>query len=228
MMLSEFSSQLEQAAQLMRLKLYKKPRNVALWANRWAKHRLQILLQHHPLMAFGDQYGDSWDEAERRFRSEPLYDGCGNAQPVRIIDTEWLAKSHGKKIEPMANQSGRTIVLVPPLMVFLDETITFFRAFVDACLKNVDSIRRFESAGFTREAASLSKPTRERWRVSRFTYGGFRLFGESLFREIMNARIGKGDSTQGDYCGLCSTPIADAAPSAQGGGMRLSKLRLSQ
>jgi hypothetical protein len=101
-------------------------------------------------MAFGDQYGDSWNDAERRFRIEPLYDGCGNSQPVRIIDTEWLAGSHGKKIEPMANQSGRAIVLVPPLTVFLDETITFFRAFVDACLKNVDSIRRFESEGFIR------------------------------------------------------------------------------
>jgi hypothetical protein len=148
--LSEFGSQLEQTAKLMDLKVGKKPRDVALWANRWAKHRLQILIQHHPLMAFADQYGDSWTEAERRFRIEPLVDRCGNAQPVRIIDTPWLERTHGSRMDPEANRPGRAIVLVPPLMGFLDETIAYFRGFVDACRGDVDKIRRFESSSFIR------------------------------------------------------------------------------
>jgi hypothetical protein len=148
--LSEFGSQLEQAAKLMGLGLSKKPRDVALWANRWAKHRLQILLQHHPLMAFADQYGDAWPEAERRFRIEPLVDACGNTQPVRIIDTRWLEQSHGSRMDPDANGPGHTIVLVPPLMGFLEETIEYFRNFVDACLRVPDKIRQFESSSYIR------------------------------------------------------------------------------
>ncbi|HWE37519.1 MAG TPA: hypothetical protein VG406_13200 [Isosphaeraceae bacterium] len=148
--LSEFGSQLDQAAKLMSLGLGKKPRLVALWANRWAKHRLQILLQHHPLMAFADQYGDEWPEAERRFHSEPLYDACGNSQPVRIIDTHWLEHVHGGSMNPDANGPGRAIVLVPPLMGFLDEVIEYFRSFVDACLRDPGKIRRFESSSYLR------------------------------------------------------------------------------
>ena len=103
LILSEFGSQLEQAAKLMDLGLSKKPRDVALWANRWAKHRLQILLQHHPLMAFADQYGDAWPEAERRFRTEPRLDDCGNSQPVRHPRHTMVGRatreSHGPECE---------------------------------------------------------------------------------------------------------------------------------
>lgn len=150
-LLSEFDSQLNQAAQLMDLKVGKKPRKVAVWANCWAKHRLQILLQHHPLMAFADQYGEAWSQARPRFGGEPLFDRCGNAQPVRIIDTAWLERWNGThRMDPETNRPGRAIVLVPPMMGFLDEAITYFRSFVDACLSDVDRIRGFESAGFIR------------------------------------------------------------------------------
>ena len=53
-----FRGQLDLAAKEMDLGVRKKPKSVCMWANRWAKHRLQILLQHHPLMAFADQYGE--------------------------------------------------------------------------------------------------------------------------------------------------------------------------
>ena len=122
-----------------------------MWANCWAKHRLQILLQHHPLMAFADQYGEAWSQARPRFGGEPLFDRCGNAQPVRIIDTAWLERWNGThRMDPETNRPGRAIVLVPPMMGFLDEAITYFRSFVDACLSDVDRIRGFESAGFIR------------------------------------------------------------------------------
>jgi hypothetical protein len=149
--LSEFVGQLEQAAQLMDLRLGKKPRNVCLWANRWAKHRLQVLLQHHPLMAFADQYGDRWAQAEPRFRSEPLFDPCGNSQPVRIIDTRWLEQNHGTHLNHEANGPGRAIILVPPMMTFLDETIIYFSAFVDKAIQIPDKIRQFESSSYVRE-----------------------------------------------------------------------------
>jgi hypothetical protein len=147
--LSEFVGQLDQAAKLMGLGLRKKPRHVCLWANRWAKHRLRILLQHHPLMAFADQYGDRWSEADARFRVEPLVDDCGNQLSVRIIDTRWLEQNQHSGLEE-ANGPGRSIILVPPLSTFLDEVIQYFREFVDKCLEDPARIRRFESASFVR------------------------------------------------------------------------------
>jgi hypothetical protein len=150
MILSEFAAQLESVAQLMSLRTGKKPRLVALWANGWAKHRLQILLQHHPLMAFADAYGGRWAVAQVRFRDEPFVDRCGNRQPTRIIDTKWLESHHGRQTCKDANGPGRAIILVPPMMTFLDEVIGYFRGFVDACLKDPERIRAFESSSFVR------------------------------------------------------------------------------
>jgi hypothetical protein len=146
MILSEFVGQLEGAARLMEIGLRKKPRLVCLWANRWGKHRLQILLQHHPLMAFADQYGDNWAEVEERLRTEPLTDPCGNSQPVRIIDPQWIEVNYGNRLSHDANAPGRALVVVPPLAVFLDETIGYFRDFVEACLK----MPEFESVAYVR------------------------------------------------------------------------------
>jgi hypothetical protein len=149
--LSEFVGQLGQASDLMNLKLRKKPKNVCMWANRWAKHRLQILLQHHPLMAFADQYGERWREAESRYRNEPLKDNCGNERSVRIIDTRWLERNYDDHLNVSeANGPAQALILVPPMETFLDETIAYFRTFVDKCLEDPDRIRRFESAHFVR------------------------------------------------------------------------------
>lgn len=150
-LLSEFVGQLEGAADLMGLSVGKKPRQVCLWANRWGKHRMQILLQHHPLMAFADQYGEKWTEVEQRFKTESLIDACGNTQPARIIDTKWLERHQGNVLSDEANSPGRAVILVPPTMSFLEETIQYFREFVDACLKVPETIRKFESASFLRE-----------------------------------------------------------------------------
>lgn len=150
-LLSEFTGQLDQAADLMRLGLRKKPKLVCMWANRWAKHRLQILLQHHPVMVFADQYGERWGDAERRYRSQPLEDDCGGQIPTRVIDTAWLERNHEKQLSlAEANRPGQSLILVPPMETFLDETMRYFREFVDKCLQDPGRIRRFESARFVR------------------------------------------------------------------------------
>ncbi len=146
--LSEFIGQLEGAAEVMDLRIGKKPHLVSLWANRWGKHRLQILLQHHPGLAFADQYGSKWAEVEKDIRTGTIVDRCGNNHAARVIDTNWLEQHHGKRLNPDANGPGRTVILVPPMMDFLDPTIRYFRGFVDACLKDPERIRRFESEAF--------------------------------------------------------------------------------
>jgi hypothetical protein len=150
LLLSEFTSQLEAAAQLMQLPIGKKPRQIALWANRWAKHRIQILLQHHPLMVFADAYGDRWQVAEDRFRTQPLVDACGNRYSVRVIDTTWLEIHFGGSNSGDANGPGRALVFVPPMVTFLDEAIAYFRRFIDECLKDPARIRQFESSAYLR------------------------------------------------------------------------------
>jgi hypothetical protein len=149
--LSEFVGQLEKIANLMDLRLRTKPKRVCMWANRWAKHRLQILLQHHPRMAFADQYGERRVDAERRYRSQPLEDGCGRKIPTRIIDSGWLERNYDNRLSVSeANGPGQALILVPPMEIFLDEMMAYFREFVDKCLEDPGRVRRFESAHFVR------------------------------------------------------------------------------
>jgi hypothetical protein len=124
--LSEFVAQLNDTAGLMNLKIGKGPSAVCIWANRWGKHRLRILLQHHPVMAFADEYGPRWPGVEQRLRREPLTDRCGNTQPIRIIDTAWLMRHDADKLSAEANGPGRALILVPPMMDFLDCTFRDF------------------------------------------------------------------------------------------------------
>jgi hypothetical protein len=108
--------------------------------------RLYLIL----LSEFADQYGDRWPEAEARLRSEPLVDPCGNTYAVRVIDTKWLERNQGNRLSPEANGPGKALVLVPPMVNFLDETTDYFRTFVDGCLKVPDKIRQFESSHYMR------------------------------------------------------------------------------
>lgn len=143
--LSEFTAQLDDIQKLMELRLAKKPSLISVWANHWAKHRLQILLQHHPAIVFADAYGDDWPTAEHRFRGEPFFDQCGNQHQTLIIDTEWFSQHNDKKMHPDTNGPGRHVILVPTMMSFLSASIHYFREFVDACLKDPARIQRFES-----------------------------------------------------------------------------------
>jgi hypothetical protein len=148
--LSEFTSQIEQIGDLMKLDIGKKPRLLALWANRWAKHRMQILLQHHPMMSFADAYGERWSEVEEVIRHANFRDKCGNEIKANFLDTKWLEENVGKRLRHDPNGPGRSIILVPHMKNFLVEVIQYFRDFVDACLSVPDRIRRFESAHYSR------------------------------------------------------------------------------
>lgn len=151
LILSEFVAQLEQSASLIKLKVSKKPRHVSLWANRWAKHKLQILLQHHPVMLFADAFDCSDSELRKELSNKPMIDKCGNEMKLRIIDNDWLESNHGIRLNNDANGPGRAVILVPQLMSFLDETIEYYRSFVDACLKVPEKIREYESSCYSSE-----------------------------------------------------------------------------
>lgn len=144
--LSEFVAQIEAIAKLMKLNITKRPDDLRLWANKWAKHKLMFLLQHHPAHVFADQYGDRWPEIEHDLRTQPLVDQCDNSRPVRLIDSKWLRESGNA--DP--NGPGAAVILFPPMMPFLDATIAYFSKFIDLCLADPDRIRQFESSHYVR------------------------------------------------------------------------------
>ena len=145
-LLSEFVNQLRDLADLLGLEVGKPPKEVVVWANRWAKHRLHVLVQHHPAMIFADQYGDEWPEIERGLTSLVCEDRCGNQWPAMLIDTAWLCAAAGKEPDlSLANGEAKAVIVVPPMRCFLDRTISYFRTFIDAALEAPDAVRAFRS-----------------------------------------------------------------------------------
>jgi hypothetical protein len=147
-LLSEFTDGLRNVAGLLRLQIGKPPRNVGLWCNNVAKHRLNLLVQHHPLYAFADSYGDAWEDFQPKLATTCIVDRCGNRRPLMVIDEDWLAAQKNTVDLVLANDERQALVVVPPLAEFLSSTMDYFRRFVDVCLKEPEIVKRFESEHF--------------------------------------------------------------------------------
>jgi hypothetical protein len=149
MLLFEFTSQLSDVAELLDLQVGKTPRSLSIWANRWAKHRLHILVQHHPTMIYADQH-PNWGEIKPLLPRATVEDKCGNKRPAMIIDEQWLANARGPQPNlSLANGEARAAVVIPPLMSFLEETMEYFREFIDAALAVPNKVREFQSGHYT-------------------------------------------------------------------------------
>ena len=148
--LSEFVSQLHDVAALVGVQVGKPPSVVMVWANRWAKHRLHFLVQHHPQFIFADSFEEDWGKIAAKLPTCTAVDRCGEEHPLTVIDYEWLRQAIGKQPSlDDANDERQAVVAVPPLMSFLEPTIQYFREFIDTCLKSPELVRRFESSHFT-------------------------------------------------------------------------------
>jgi hypothetical protein len=97
--LSEFVRNLEGVAKLIGLKIPGPPHNVCSWCNNFAKHRLCILIQHHPDLIVADAYGSAWTEFQRTLPTATFIDKCGTHRPIQIIDQKWFngERSHDLK-----------------------------------------------------------------------------------------------------------------------------------
>jgi len=149
-LLSEFVGQLHDVAGLLDLRIGKPPKEICLWANRWAKHRLHMLVQHHPVQVFADQFGDEWPGIRPRLATSLAEDRCGRKLPVMIVDSQWLSDfADGKRPDlALANGQARALIVVPPLKDFLIKTCDYFRCFIDAALKAPERVRQFQSPHF--------------------------------------------------------------------------------
>lgn len=145
-LLSEFVNQLKDLSRLVKIKVEKPPKLVVVWANRWAKHRLGILVQHHPAFIFADKYGTTADQFFAELADASLTDSCGFERPLQVIDTQWLSgHDSGTPDLNEANDGAQAIVTVPPLMSFMDEVIKYFRHVIDRFVESPEAVKRFES-----------------------------------------------------------------------------------
>jgi hypothetical protein len=146
-LLSEFVNQLRGLSHSLGLEIGKPPKLVVVWANCWAKHRLHILVQHHPEPIFADEYGEKWLEMERALPGSLYEDNRGKQRPVMLINTAWLcdeANGHEPNLE-LANGEAKAVIVFPPMQDFLDQTCGYFRHFIDATLKAPSVVRKLQS-----------------------------------------------------------------------------------
>jgi hypothetical protein len=150
-LLSEFCGQLKDISGVLRFEFPKTPSLVSIWSQRWAKHRLRILVQHHPLTLFADQYGQRWQEVEVLARGDVYRTENETDVPIIAIDTDWFRSNPGRRPGfEQANTGGQAIVFMPHMLSFLDETIDYYRAFIDKCIAAPEKVRQFESIHYRR------------------------------------------------------------------------------
>lgn len=142
--LSEFVRNLESVGKMLGLRIPGPPGNVCSWCNNFAKHRLCILIQHHPGIIVADAYGADWPEFEKKLSKAVFRDKCENERPIQIIDQKWFSGERSKDVLG-ANGEAQAMIVVPPLMDFLQSTMTYFRTLVDACKKEPELVKQFES-----------------------------------------------------------------------------------
>lgn len=148
LLLGEFNGQLHDVAGLMKVESPKPPRLTAVWSNCWAKHSLSMLVQHHPRYVFADELGTDWAVCQRDKHALVLAAQDGTSISPPIIDTEWLCSNSSCTDPTRANFETPPIVIVPPLVEFLQETMRYFRGFIDNALADPCRIRMFEGGHF--------------------------------------------------------------------------------
>jgi hypothetical protein len=147
--LSEFVGQLQDVAGLIGVRVKKPPPSVVVWANRWAKHKLHFMVQHHPEFVFADSFQEPHASVVDAVSHGTAIDECGRSHPFTVIDYKWFCEAKGEPDLNRANDERQVVVVVPPLMTFLDDTIRYFREFIDACLGSPELVRKFQSEHFT-------------------------------------------------------------------------------
>lgn len=139
-LLAEFCGQLQDMAGLLGFKVRADCKLSKMWNNRWSKHNLSILLQHHPQIIFADELGADWHHATTDLTSIFFTGPAGKRRDITRIDTEWLSKSQKPDLsKPPLGETG-AVVLVPPLRDFLCETMDFFCSFLVTAVEHPSSL----------------------------------------------------------------------------------------
>ena len=158
MILGEFNAQLSDLSDLMKLGLPKPPRQVALWANCWAKHSLKVLVQHHPRFVFADEAGPDWAYYKQDKKSLQCVARDGTKSSPQIIDTDWFCNNERCDLSKI-NASNPPVIVVPPLSEFLSGTSDYFQQFISKVLVDPCVIRQFETTQHVVWQPHISSPS---------------------------------------------------------------------
>ncbi len=144
LMLDEFADGLDKLSMQIGARTRRPPRDLSMWANNWAKHRLKLLTTHHPEEYMADQFKDQREE---------LWAGSGD---VRFIKNgvervrQRLSPSDIAKLtcenageDQLSAHSGRYCVIVPPMNHFVTQLIEYYEWFVSECLQRPDALQKF-------------------------------------------------------------------------------------
>ena len=150
-LLDEFCERLHTAGNhVLQIDVGRPPKLLSIWANNWAKHRLQILLQHHPCIIFRDRYGCDLDGIKRMLADDPFQDNCGTTFQCHLIETSNLGELRRQDaIIERAALPCFTVIVVPTLDEFLFPAIDYFERFVSQCLSNMERLKLLESEHFS-------------------------------------------------------------------------------
>jgi|GEM_PF-4893613 len=143
LLLDEFVDGMRRICAKARLPVPKSPRNLSMWANIWAKHRVHLLLQHHPIEELVDLAHNDVIQMLNERQYIDLHSEKGDSTSCMVIDSKNLdllqERSNASSMLKSENWTP-WIVLVPSLIGFLDEAYIVYKDFVDTCVQNKDKV----------------------------------------------------------------------------------------
>ncbi len=145
-LLDEFTERISKGYILLGDKQVKQPKLISLWANKYAKHRLALFIQHHVRHVFydGDQIIYQALSGGGEINGMCLRSGY-LPETVFVLDHKWLENNTGHSEINLTNKEMVPVILIPPLQSFIDETLDYYRNFIDFAKQRPEELKRFQS-----------------------------------------------------------------------------------
>jgi hypothetical protein len=145
-LLDEFTERISKCYVLLGNMQVKQPKLLSLWANKYAKHRLALFIQHHVRHVFYDCDQRIYQALSGRDKIDGMCLRSGYLpETVFVLDHKWLENNTGHSEINLTNKETVPTILIPPLQNFIDETLVFYRNFIDFAKQKPEGLKRFQS-----------------------------------------------------------------------------------
>lgn len=124
------------------------PKELSCWANLWAKHRVLVMLQHHPFEVLSDLANAEFFELISKGDTVPVEDARTNKSlHYRVVTSEnihLLNARTGDYAWVEAETWVPVMLVIPPLSRLLEQACVAYANFVQNCLSHPDKVRAFK------------------------------------------------------------------------------------